>query len=569
MRSAILQTFLALATLCALVLVARSAFLAGGTRSWWYYNGNDACQGFSAQSASMRLGAPIQTVAWPGATLPTAYLYYNSLFGSAVAVPLSAEATEQLLDETVHFHWMQAGVFGFALLAIVYMLAARWTTTSVVGLAVAGTLSWNDSFLFALFHVRAEVPSLVFVLLACLWAESAWTLTRPVLRPLIFGALVSLAVISKLQVLPALPLVLFLYIRRNLQDGSWNSKPIPRFAAVVFACVAAAGALGLLRTSFIDASTYGLHKLPSTFAHSAMATSLVLTGLLLVVALGKFNTVSRWSAAVLAVSAGAVLAIGFVLLPVLWFGGVQAIIASANKLVYGTVSFARYGLQLEADGGWGRTGSFVGRARSFIEFQASSGTGGWNLSVWIGLMLVGCAILSTIVALITRRGADGDFESVARVRKSFLLGLLLYATALLCDLATTHRTVSVTSYSFYHIYSLPFYFLAGGVALGACWTGLPHYVRTSLSARYLGLAMTVVVGIWSLQLLLQAGRLKQWEAPTKAPEHYFGEGSATNNIGGVAPEFWKLSGQRYETVRDFVIARDKAERDAKAAPKSP
>jgi hypothetical protein len=84
------------------------------------------------------------------------------------------------------------------------------------------------------------------------------------------------------------------------------------------------------------------------------------------------------------------------------------------------------------------------------------------------------------------------------------------------------------------------------------------------------MAIMLATCVWLVGAELSTGRMKLWQKPISAPEEYFKDGNSTRVIWGVAPDFGRLTGQSYEGLRDFVLARDKAKREAKdikAAPK--
>jgi len=552
-----------------MVLVSRSAFQANGNRAWWWFDGNDACQGFAAQSAAMRLGAPIQTVVWPGATLPTAYLYRHGLLGGVPEQAKTVEDAELLLEESVRFHWEQAATFGLFLLLLVFALGSRWSGSQILGLSAAALLACNQWFLWALFHVRAEVPSIVFMLAACWWADSRRTIAWPILRPTLFGVLIGLAFLSKIQILPVLPLAVWLYVRRDRGEGAARSAPIAVAWPWTAACLVAAASTALMKTKAVDGSGYGLYALPATFTHVCMAAVLAsVVGLVLMAKVGR-PAASVMAKRTLLVGGGMVVSLMLLVLPVLWLGGVQAAWASANRIVFGSISYARYGLQLESSGGWGLKEGLVERARSFIDFQTSSHTYGWNPSIWTGVILMACAFLATAFAVTRRRGLvePPPAESGNPSEFRFAVAIVLYLTALLCDLATTHRTVSSTSYAFYHIFSLPFYFLSIASALGCIWVGIRQIGLATFATQSASVVAVVLIGVCSTQLLLSAPRLKQWEAGMKPAFAYFGDPSnSTKVIGGVAPEFWTRTGVSYETLKDHVLRRDAAQRSSSSEP---
>jgi hypothetical protein len=76
----------------------------------------------------------------------------------------------------------------------------------------------------------------------------------------------------------------------------------------------------------------------------------------------------------------------------------------------------------------------------------------------------------------------------------------------------------------------------------------------------------IAAGIWLVGKELATNRLKLWLKPEGPVADYFSkDGNSTRVILSVSPEFIRLTGQSYEGLRDFVLARDKKAQDAKGA----
>jgi hypothetical protein len=255
---------------------------------------------------------------------------------------------------------------------------------------------------------------------------------------------------------------------------------------------------------------------------------------------------------------------------VLLHGGLKAAAITANRIMFGTATFARYGLQLEAEGGWGRKDSISDRAISVFEFQETSGLPVANLMLAACVLIAGCLLLSIVLRSLPQscRAPNSDMENPEA--ESWPLSIAMLFTAIAMDLATTQRVVSTTTYSFYHIYSIPFYLLALACTAGAIRNGLPDRLLRAPQMLACTMAIMLATGVWLVGAELSTGRMKLWQKPISAPEEYFKNGNSTTVIWGVAPDFGRLTGQSYEGLRDFVLARDKAKREAKdikAAPK--
>jgi len=560
---------LAVSLLLLLWLTAWSAFSQGGKgRHWWWFQGNDACQGFAAQSASMRLGAPIQTVVWPGATLATPYLYATVLVDKP-ALPLSIESTEALLDRSVQFHWAQAGFFGLALLLLVYALGVRWSGSPALSFIASGLLASNSWFLFGLFHVRAEIPSLVLALAACWWAIAERPRAWPPIRAVVFGVLITLAVLSKIQIAPVVLLAVFLFITAS------RDLPCPTTAkwwtVSMWSAIALSigGITCLVRTSAIDNTTYGLGGLPSTFANFTIALSLAALITAVLLARSMRTRVRAIGSNVLLLFGGAVLALLVLVLPIAYHGGLSAALASANRIAYGTVSFARYGQQLDAAGGWGLKSSVLDRVRSFVEFQTSSGLLSGNLALWSGVAVVSAMfVLELFPSGWRQRLAPESLppRQPAITETPWAMPSMLFMTAVLCDVTTTHRTVSTTSYAFYHIYSLPFYLLAVAAALGQVATVVPIKARRTAPIAMCSIVVLLVSATLLSGVLISNDRVRTWlkdEGPavTYLPEN----GGSTGVVWGVAPQFGTLTTQTYKSIREHILKREAAQLEAEKA----
>lgn len=562
-----------LALLLLLWSTAWSAFHSGRTtRSWWWYSGNDSCQGFAAQSESMRLGAPIQTVVWPGATLATPYLYLTAFSAKPEPPPLTPELTDSLLQRAVHFHWSQSGIYGLALLGLVYALAVTWGRSALIGFVASGLLATNQWFLWHLFHVRAEVPSLVFALLACWWAVGDRPRSWPIGRPVIFGALCGLAVMSKIQILPALPLCLYLYASASKTSRRAPDLGRQSSAIVMAASLCLLGIVCMIRTPAIASGAYGLGAKPSQFAHVVAACSLVGLATAVWVSRSSTNRIGSMASSAVFMASGAVLSLAGITLPILLHGGLTAALVSVNRIVFGTLTYARYGLQLEAAGGWGLNSSLVDRVTSFVEFQKSSELITGSLVIWVGVLIVGCGFLTILSARLwaSRPGTTLDASpGTAWNRSRWSLIAVLYITAVLCDIATTHRTVSNTSFTFYHIFSLTFYLLASAVAVATVSREIPNAIRNSRLALTSRIAVTIIAATWFASSMKASERMRVWMKEEGSAESYLPErGSSTSVIWSVSPEFGARTSATFKPLREFILARDAAQRAA-SQPKPP
>ena len=534
---------LSLSLILLLWLTAWSAFYAGGKgRSWWWSAGNDACQAFAAQSVSMRLGAPIQNVVWPGATLATPYLYATALSADPGPPPLSVTSTEAILNRAVQFHWAQAGVYGLALLVLVYALTVRWSRSPTIGFLASGLIASNNWFLWGLFHVRAEIPSLVFALAACWWAVANRPKAWPIARPAVFGALMALAVLSKIQIVPVLPLCLYVFIT-TLRDLPRTSKAKRQWAAVLVSSVLCLlGILCMIRTEAINLRNYGLGGLPSNFSNAVAVISFgaVITGVFL--ARSPMRRISAIASQSVLMGGGAVLGLSAILIPILLHGGVSVAVQSANRIVFGTLAYARYGQQLPSAGGWGFKSAVVDRVTSFVEFQNSSGLISGSLVIWTGVLIVLCAALSAAAMWMwPSRSAVPATTSVPRPNETsqWNLPALLFITAILCDVATTHRTVTTTSYTFYHIYSQIFYVLAASTAVGNLISLFPHTIRTSAPIKACGSVIPLLATAWLLSTILSGERVRLWTKEEGTAEAYLQDkGSSTAVIFERFARFW-------------------------------
>jgi hypothetical protein len=473
-----------------------------------------------------------------------------------------------MLGKAVHFHWTQAAIYGLLLLGLVYLLAFHWSRSPVLALIAAGLVATNEWFLFGLFHVRAEVPSLVFALAACGWAT--WNRPRlwPNARPIVFGLLMTLALLSKIQIVPAIPLCIFLY---------WQGAPdVPaspdtrrrwiKVSALTGTC--ALVVVAMIRTSAIDGSAYGLPSLPSKFAHVVVGITSSALALTAVLSFSGSRRVASAALSLLLMGCGAAAALAVMIAPVLMHGGMTAALTTANRVMFGTLSFARYGQGLKSAGGWGLHDGIATRTQSFFEFQGSSAVTTGNLAFIIAAVVAGCLLVSAVVRSVQGRSKEccAETRGLLGQPEVWLMSVVFLFTAVASDLATTHRTVSITAYTFYHIMSVPFYILAACCAVAAVRALGPARLLNSPHLFGCALATMVASGVWLVGQELATNRLKLWQQPEKPVANYFSEGgNPTKVISGVSPEFIRLTGQTYEGLRNFVLARDKEAQDAKDA----
>ena len=546
-REAALQ-LVALALLAVLLAASWESFWKGGGRTWWWSSiVNDSCQCISAQSASMRLGAPMQTVVWPGATLAAPYLCATAL-EAPIRAPLSIEATADLLSEAVRFHRVQAFVLGAGLLVVVYGLALRWSGSVVLAAAVSGLVAINPWFLYGLFAVRPEIPSLVFALLACGWSTLDRPTRWPVVRPAVFGGLVALALLTKFQVALLLPFAIWIFVVSGApaapQASGWR-----RFAAD-----SACAALGLvvaacmLKTRAIEGSTFKLPIKESAFSQSMAAVTAILSVTTLAVSCGPWRRASATASSLLRAGGGAVAAMGLVLLPIMIHGGWWAFIASANRVVYGTLTFARYGLEFGDIGGWQPAIPFAEKVTRFMAFQSDSGVIDGNLALWVFVQAGGCMAVAAMAPRRRRCAPDAVVTPVLPNRREGAVMLWLLGTAVLFDIATCLRITPR-----YHVYSMPLYLLASATSFGAVFRAIRPQAASSAAIPFPRVVLLLAIGAWGLSQLRASSWFELWGRNEDPPLVYLDSRASTVPIQVVAPEFWKRTGCNHDELRKFVV----------------
>ena len=534
--------------------IFHTSLMKAGERSWWYYTTNDACQGFAAQSISQRLGSPVETTVWPGATIPTAYLYWKipspipKTNGNVVEV-------ESLLSESVYFHWKLAAIYCILFIWLFYLFVYRITGSNLLGLVSSIVIAINPWYAFQATQIRPEMLSMLWLFAAAHLAINKPSNTHPLAQNLLFGLCIGLAVLSKIQILPALGCVVVLYFCKR-----WAIDSIPSLRGIyqkglntTIALLTLVISSGFLKSHFIDGAGYGLPGKPMTaglIVFLCIASFFVIS---IAILFGKPNQLTRLFTRTVQVLGGGVLGLLIITFPNLVYGGVNSFIGSINTILFGTASFAVYGLGLASDSGWGLANTYADKVEAFSNFQTSSYllfVGKNNLMLVSLISTFGLVLITELALRLRTLGNENraNFDQAVLLNKWASIMILI---AVLVDFSMTNRTVGKAVYGFYHIYTIPLYILAVTFAFRSFLLSLSsaESVRGSRVARTILAYTLAIIAINYYATVVPA--IQGWKAAEGAPQTYTKQLAVIN---GVSPSFFKRTNVTYEALVARVLS---------------
>ena len=534
--------------------IFHSSLMKGGERSWWYYTSNDACAGFAAQSISQRLGVPVENVVWPGATIPTPYLYAK-LISAIPTTEGNVAATESLLAESVKFHWRLSAIYSVVFIWLFYLFVYRISGSNLFGLFSSIVLAINPWYAYQATCIRPEMLSMLWLFAAGHIAISKPSNAHALAQNLLFGLCVGLAVLSKIQILPALGCVVVLYFCKR-----WTTDSIPsdrRFSKkglnITIALLTIIISLGFIKSHLIVGTDYGLPGQPKTaglIVFICLASFLVISIAML---FGKSNQLTRLFIRTVQVLGGGVLGLLIITFPNLVYGGVSSFIASINTILFGIASFAVYGLGLASDSGWGLANTYADKVEAFLNFQTSSYLlfVGKNNLMLVSLVATFGLVLITELA-IRLRTCDSvnraSFDQAVLLNKWASIIILI---AVLVDFSMTNRTVRNTVYDFYHIYTIPLYVLAVTLAFRSLNLSLSRTtsILVDQTAQIILAYTLAIVTINYYSTVTPA--MQGWKAAEGAPQTYTKQLAV---IRGVSPSFFKRTNITLEALVAQVLS---------------
>lgn len=519
----------------------RQGFFQEGKRSWWYFDGNDACQAVAAHALSQRLGGPNDYVIWPGVTLNTTYLYGHLLSPRPARGDIQAMVTS--LGEAVFWHWRAA--FLQQILAVwiffgVLWLACRnlsWSFAGALGMALHPWYAWETN------NIRPESLSMVFLGVATgifLAGRPRWL--WPAGLPLGVGVLLGLAVLTKIQTLPlvALMAVMVCAARSPIAALSLTARPAPaivsgsgilRFCSTL--CVIFSPAF--LKTPMIQGASY---QLPGKAAWPGYLATAVVMG----IAFFSHKTslpprVVVLLRVLLVLLAGFFLSLIALTIPNLWFGGWKAWLFSVNRICFAIVSYPFSGLKWKSMDGWGDGGGWQERMGAIQGlWEQSPGT----------LPLVLVFLLLSIPLFFFRKKREGDKSTRQKPGKEVswlthpLAPWVVLLAGLFMDLSSSQRVVGGSIYSFYSLYSYPLYVGALVMLVVYGWGRL-----APRAASWAGVAAASALLLFVPEAVKRAESKFLWLLPEERPEAYR---ENLDIIRIVAPNFENLAGVSVDEI---------------------
>jgi hypothetical protein len=504
--------------------IYHTAHLKGGERSWWYYDWNDSCQAAASHSVQQRLGAKLEFAVWPGDTLSTPYLY-GSLLSARPKVNGNIAAVEKLLADSVYFHWNMAYLYGIAFIWAFFLFLYRLTSSNFLSLFSSCILATNVWYALQVTSVRPEMLSMLWIIAAAFMAISNGTKTRIPYDPILFGILIGLSLYSKLQILPVVPFVLAAYFWQRWPGADYcpTNSYTNGLINISSSVLVFAASFGFFRSDFISGAAYNLPSYPSSTGKIAFVSLLLLLVAAVLLSFSSSKSARFLASGSLRMLGGGILALSFITLPNLVFGGFRTFLASINTLLFGMASYTRYGLNLGSGSGWGFAKSLSDKMDSFVAFQDSHAipfvhfSGSNNLALVVFGLVAGLAFLSTMHWFHRQPEATGPGKKTLLPSSWAALLLLL---AVLFDFALTNRTaVTGAPFGFYHLYTIPFYLLAAAMTFKSMvfLHNGAHSRAADFSRPLLGYLLAIFI---LLYYPYQIGFVKGWAAAEKDPKYY-------------------------------------------------
>jgi len=531
----------------------------GGNRSWWYYSSNeahtnDACQGFAAQSISQRLGSPVETTVWPGATIPTAYLYWKipspipKTNGNVVEV-------ESLLSESVYFHWKLAAIYCILFIWLFYLFVYRITGSNLLGLVSSIVIAINPWYAFQATQIRPEMLSMLWLFGAAHVAICKPSDAHALMQNLLFGLCVGLAIFSKIQILPLVACCVVLYYlkRWNINSNLYKKPKSGGGLNITIILLTMVVSFGFLKSYLIKGASYQLPEKPKIAGLIVFICIAIFLVISLKMLFGKSNHPAYLFTQFVEAIGGGVLALLVITFPNFIFGGFTCFISSINTILFGIASFAVYGLSLSSSSGWGQAKTFADKINAFSAFQKTSNI----LFVETkNTMIVFCVATLALVILAktilkNRKYKGVIHDNIRRTRENINWATWVILIAVLLDFTMTNRTVRNSVYGFYHIYTIPLYILAITLALRSVWFSLSR--SESLQDGGIGIALLVYsIAFVAIDYYPNAvPQMTEWKAAEEKPEKYTKQLSV---IGGVSPSFFKRTNITYEALVARVLS---------------
>lgn len=544
-------TVLALILLALPAVIYHAAFFDDGNRSWYYYSWNDASQMVAGQSVAQALGTPIEVVVWPGATLSTVYLY------KSLAIPFKRGDTDKIqtaidnLSKSVFFHWHLAFLYGLVFIWLIFFLVYKITSSHLLALGASCVIAINPWYVLQVTTIRPEMLSLLFLFAAALVAikEDYKSNHNNKFVSISFGFFLAMAIFTKIQVVPVVIILIILFLINNAGNSSedlhyfrtnWLNALIVIAALVV--------SFGFLKTELIIGSSYKLNKAPNMAGNILFLMSILLIVFsIYFINLKKYNRLANLSFGIFRIITGGLIALLFITLPNLLLGGIHSFVASINRILFGVISYGKYGEIWAGYEGWSNKTPLVEKLKGFIAFQYSSGIpflNGKNLVLWIGLIILAGYLMYFIVCHI-RKKMSQPYDSGMKADYLLYLPLLFFSIAILFDCIATFRKPGGHPYTFYHICSLPFYLIAVSTSLSLILTKITQIYKLKNIVLVKVIALVFFAGIL-IYYPIKSPKVIAWQKGEAKVEKYL---KNIRILSSGVPSFFPRHGI---THKDFV-----------------
>lgn len=557
-------TVMALILLALPAVIYHIAFFDDGNRSWYYFDSNDASQMVAGQSVAQALGAPIEMVVWPGATLSTVYLY------KALTIPFKRDNTNKIqtainnLSKSVFFHWHLAFLYGLVFIWLIFFLVYKITSSHLLALGTSCVIAINPWYALQVTTIRPEMLSLLFLFAAALVAvkEGYKSNYNNKSASILFGFFLAMAIFTKIQVVPIIIILIILFLinrTANLSEDLYYFRTNWLNALIVVAALIVS--FGFIKTELIIGSSYGLSKAPNVAGNILFLMSILLIVFsIYFINFKKHGRLANLFIGIFRIMAGALMALFFITLPNLLLGGIYSFAASINRILFGVISYGKYGMIWAPEyDGWNKNTPLIEKLNGFIAFQYNSGItflNGKNLALWVVFIILTSYLIYYILLYYIRKKISQPYDS--RKERCYLqyLPLLFLSVALLFDCIATFRKPGGRPYTFYHIYSLPFYLIAVSTSFSLVLTKITQIYKLKNIALVKLIAFAFFAGIM-IYYPIKSPKVISWQKGEAKVEKYLRNIKVLSSV----PSFFTRHGI---TRKDFIVRLTSSSGDNKA-----
>jgi hypothetical protein len=244
---------------------------------------------------------------------------------------------------------------------------------------------------------------------------------------------------------------------------------------------------------------------------------------------------------------GGLIALLFVTLPNLLLGGIYSFASSINRILFGVISYGRYGIIWADYDGWNNRTPLIDKIKGFIDFQYNSGIPFlWmrNLALWVICIIIINYLIYCILCFISKKTSQlNDSEK----KEGYLLSLplLFLSVAILFDYTATFRKPGGLPFDYYHIYTLPIYLIAISTSFSLVLTKLVNYINLKILLLIKMIVFAFVAGIL-IYYPIRSQLVMSWHEKETKTAYYLERLGAVSSV----PSFFLRHGI---TPKDFIV----------------